>query len=410
MAGQTNRSLLLDRDFILIWWTGLISGTGNLAMFVALPVTVYQQTDSALATAAAVLSVALPPVVFGQLAGVIADRSDRRRVLMWTNLALAGLTTPYLALSNGPWWALALASLVVGSVSQLVGPAEHALLGELVPARRLGEAASLNTLNNSLARLIGPAIGGLLFAHFGFRAVALLDAATFLAAATLVALVRSGCGRATTSPADGPLSVRKQWAEGTSEVWRHPRLRVLVALVAMVMLGEGFVSALLAPFTSEVLGGGAQTLGWMLSAQAIGGIVGAWWAARITDRHDPLRMLGSAAAVSGLLLFAIFNYAHVYPHVWPAIALTAVAGVPFAVYAAAQGTALQVYSPPHMRGRIFSLTWGIASLLQLCGIAAAGIAADAAGPEVINVDAATYFVCGVIALRLTHTLRAQAIK
>lgn len=160
-------------------------------MFVALPVTVYERTNSPLATALTVLGGAVPPVVVGQWAGVVVDRMDRRRVLLVTNLAMAALTTAYLGLAGTPWWTLALTNLVISSVGQLLGPAEHALLPELVPPDRLGEGAGLNALNNSIARLLGPASGGLLYAQFGFAATVTLDSLTYLIAAALMAGVSS---------------------------------------------------------------------------------------------------------------------------------------------------------------------------------------------------------------------------
>lgn len=406
MTANPHRSLLRDRDFALIWWAGLASWTGNLAMFVALPVTVYERTDSPLATALTVLGGAVPPVVVGQWAGVVVDRMDRRRVLLVTNLAMATLTTAYLGLADTPWWTFALTNLVLSSVGQLLGPAEHALLPELVPPDRLGEGAGLNALNNSLARLLGPASGGLLYAHFGFTATVTLDALTYLIAAALTAGVSSQ-RPFTPSRRTERTSLGAEWVQGAVTVWRHSRLRSVVALLALVMFGEGFISALLAPLASDLIGGGAQTLGWILSAQAVGGITGAWWASRIADRHDPLVLLGAGAVASGVLLTLIFNYAYLYPQVWPAIVLTGVAGIPFAVFASAQGLALQVYSPAALRGRVFSLAYGVMSLLQLCGILTAGLAGDRWGPSVINVDAATYLIAGLTALHLHRHLRRR---
>lgn len=396
MDRRQPRSLLWHRDVALVWWAGLISWVGNYAMFVALPVMVYQRTSSPLATALVVLGNAVPPVVVGQLAGVLVDRLDRREVLIWTNLAMAGLTTGYALLEHAPWWSFALAGLLISSVGQLLGPAEHALLPEVVPRDRLGETASLNGLNNNLARLIGPAAGGVLLGQTSFTTVAILDAATYLVAALLLAGVaahrpftpdREPAGR----------SLVAQWRAGAAVVLAHPRLRALVLLLALVMFGEGFISALLAPFIRDIVGGGASTIGWILSAQAVGGVVGAWWASRIADRVDPLTLLGAAALAAGGLLLLIFNYPYLYPQVWPSIALTALAGIPFALFGTAQMQALQLWSPAQSRGRVFALAFGAMSLLQLAGIGTAGLLAERLGPAVINVDAATYLVAGLAA-------------
>ena len=237
-----------------------------------------------------------------------------------------------------------------------------------------------------------------MFAQLGFRATVVLDAVTFLIAAALVALMsrrRRG--------ADGPRSVTgsfvAEWLVGARKIWSHPELRWLVLLAAVVMFGEGAISALMAPFTREILGGGAGLLGAMLAAQAIGGIAGAWWASRNADKRSPLQLLSGAAVASGLLLAVIFNYSLFYPHQWPAVVLTGVAGFPFAVLGAAQGYALQIYAPPELRGRVYSLSVGVLSLAQLSGIAISGLAAERWGPLVINIDAAGYLVTGAVAGR-----------
>ena len=189
MNVPVTRSLLHERDVVLVWAAGLISMTGNLAMFVALPVAVFSSTGSSWATAMTALAGAAPTVLVGQVGGVVADRVDRRGLLAAANVAMAMLTCAFLVLPAGAWWPFAVVNLLVMSAAQFAGPAEHALLGDLIPPSRLGEGASLNALNNNLARLVGPAVGGLVSAQFGFGATVVLDAVTFLIAAVLVLLV-----------------------------------------------------------------------------------------------------------------------------------------------------------------------------------------------------------------------------
>lgn len=400
------RSLLLDRDFALIWVADLISITGNLAMFVALPVAVYERTGSTVATALTALTGLAPSVLVGQIAGVIVDRTDRRRVLIVANLILALLTCAYLAVPGGTWWPLLLISLALGSVGQFAQPAEHALLGEVVPPQRLGEGASLNAMTNSLARLLGPVAGGVLYSLVGFTATVTLDATTFLIAAMLLTLVTR-----TRPLAPHPQTARANWIgdwiKGARTIWKHQQLRPIVILVAITMFGEGSISALLTPFTKQILHGGADVLGIILSTQAVGGIIGAWWATRNADKHTPLRLLGTAALISGCLLAVGFNYPLIYPTWWPAAILTGMLGFPSAVFGAAQGYALQIYAPPELRGRVFSLANGILSLTQAAGIMVAGTAAELWGPLVINIDTGAYLVVGITALFLLARQRAQ---
>ncbi len=395
-------SLLRRRDVALLWSSGLVSWIGKYAMFVALPAVVYDRTTSPLAAALTVLGGAAPSVLFGQVAGVVADRHDRRRVLILTGLVLSVLALGYLLVAEGPWWHLAIVNLTLSSVGQLMGPAEHALLPELVENERLGEAASLNALNNTLARLIGPALGGVLLAQVGWNAAVLLNAGAYLTAALLVAMVTAQ--RPHTTPPAPRRPLLREWFEGATYNWSNPRLRALLLVLVLVMLGEGFVSALLAPLVTELIGS-AQVLGWILSAQAVGGIAGALWATRVADRFDPVRLLGWAALAAGLLLTVIFNYALLYPMAWPAVILTAVAGVPFAVFASTQLQALQLLSPAGLRGRVFAPSWGLNGLAQLVGITIAGVTAERWGVLMINVDAGTYVLGGIAALLITSRRR-----
>lgn len=247
-------ALLRHRDFMRVWWAGLISWTGNGMLFIALPVYVYGKTGSTLATALSVMAGALPMLLVGQVAGVLVDRWDYRRTLVATNLVLAGVTLAFLAVLGAPWWLVVAVSFVQSSVGQFLGPAENALLPALVPREHLAAAGSLNALNNNLARLLGPAVGGLVVASVGFAGVVVLDALTYVAAALLVAGVRSpGVEREVT--AGRPLErLGREWRAGVRAVRASRLLSLSFAVGLLVGLGEGTVSTLMAPFVSVMLG------------------------------------------------------------------------------------------------------------------------------------------------------------
>jgi len=402
----SHRSLLWQHDFARVWWSGLISWTGNRALFVALPVHTYVQTHSTLATATVVMAGALPAVVVGPLAGVLVDRLPYRPMLVWTNVALALIVLTFLLVPGAPWWALALIGLVQSAVGQLLGPAEHALLPLLVEEDRLGEANSLNAANGSLARLIGPVLGGALLGTFSFGVVVVVDGLTYLLAAGLLAGVREPLR--TRAPSGGVRSIWGQWRGGLAVVRAHPGLQAVFLVVAVVGFGEGFISTLMAPFVQEVLGGNARALGLIFSAQAVGGLLGALVAARVADRLGALRLLAVGALGSGALLLVIFNYALLYRAVWPAVVLTALAGLPFALFATAQGLALQQDSPPEARGRVFSACFALVGLTALLGMGVSGALGEPFGPLVINADALTYLLGAALAWRAVRSGRQGA--
>ncbi|MDP9372881.1 MAG: MFS transporter, partial [Chloroflexota bacterium] len=189
-------AVLRQRNFALVWVAGLISLTGDWLLFVAVPVAVYQLTGSTAATAAAVAARVLPRLALGSVAGVFVDRWDRRRTMLVANLLLGLCLLPLLLVRSAEWlWLLYLVSFAQSTLAQFLGPAENALLPCLVAEADLVPANALNGLNDNLARLVGPPLGGLIVAGWGLTGAALLDAASFFAASGLVALVATD-GRA----------------------------------------------------------------------------------------------------------------------------------------------------------------------------------------------------------------------
>lgn len=399
------RSSLLSRpDVALLWTAGLASALGGFIMMIALPVTVHRATGSEWATAVTVLAGVAPAVLVGQLAGVVADRVDRRRLFAASACAVGTLQLAFIAAAESPWWSLALLNAVVGLTGQFLGPAEHALFPELVEVDRLGEAGALNALNNNLARLVGPALGGVLQVHGGLGLAATVAAVGSMVAAVLVMLLPAE--RRVPMVVSARVSVMSAWLEGIRWVAQSRALRGFVLILGLMGLGEGFLGALLVPLADEVLGGGAQVIGWILSAQALGGLVGAGWAARNADRHDPVTVLGAAALCVAPVLALAFTYGLVWEATWPAVVLTGLAGIPFAVIGGAQVHALQLLSPEQGRARVFAAAVGVFGLAQLCGLLLAGAGGELVGPLLITVDAVAYLLAGVGALMLARSSRS----
>ena len=374
--------------------------------FVALPYFVHEQTGSSFATALAAAAQALPGVTLGPLAGAIADSRDTRRLLIGANVVLAAVTLAFCLSLVAPWWVVVVVAFLQAVVAQLVAPAEVMLAPSLVPSASLPAANSLSAANNSLARLIGPAAGGLLYATSGLPVVAVANALSFAAAALLVSRISPGRTRLPEHPQQ-PIQPRVRttrpgltggWAAGWAEIRRQPLLGRLLLVFVLTGIGEGCVSALLAPYTAEVFGS-STALGLLLTCQAAGGITGALAMSRwaIIDRL-PLT-LGAAAIACGVLLAVMIGYPLFYPPLWPALLLIAIAGLPFAATAAAQITLLQTLPHPAVRGSVFGVTIAAAGAAQLVGILASGYLADRTTVYLLLADAPCYLLAGLVILQ-----------
>jgi MFS family permease len=401
-------ALLRQRNFGCIWIGGLISLTGDWMLLTALPVYIYQLTGSTLATGAMLAARVVPRIVLGSVAGVFVDRWNRRQTLIVANLLLALGLLPLLLVTSGEWlWLVYVVAFLQSAMAQLVTPALGALLPHLVHPRELIRANSLNALSNDISRLVGPALGGVLVSATGLAGVALLDSASFAVAATMAALTALD-GRPPRAPISAvpPSSTRtawaavaQQWVEGLGQVPRSRVLTVMFSFLAISAIGEGVMGSLFAPFVSTVLGGDAPAYGWIVSAQAIGGIVGSLlvsWRGMILP---PSRLLGLGAL--GLCLFDLmtFNYHVIWPGIWPAIVFMAIVGAPIAAMVAGQTTLLQSATDDAYRGRVLGAFGAVGALSTLIGALLGGLLGDRAGiVMMLNIQGLGYGTAAVIVL------------
>jgi predicted MFS family arabinose efflux permease len=290
-------------------------------------------------------------------------------------------------------------------LSQVLMTAENALLPTLIPAGQETRANSLNALNNNLARLAGPALGGVVTAFAGLGAVAVIDAATFLAAAALVAAIRGRergtAAAATADGAAGPARPRL-WTDlvsGLAVIRGSHQLRVIFRFLAIISVGEGVMAVLIVVFTERALGGGARELGLIISAQAVGGVLGGLLGGVVGDRVPTRWLVGAGTALIGVGDLVIFNYPRWYPELWPALAIMALVGIPAALLNAGVMTVLQTAVADRWRGRVFGAALTVMALLSMVGTLLAAALGDRFGPvAVLNVQGVGLIVGGLYVL------------
>lgn len=390
---------LRQRDFSLLWFAGLISLTGNWMLSIALPVMIYQMTGSALAIGGMLLANTLPRILFSSMAGVFVDRWERRRTMVVINLLLALSILPLLLVRSAEWlWLVYAVSFVQSTLAQFFGPAENAMLPLLAKPEQLVSANALNALNNNLARLIGPALGGLIAPLLGVSGVVTIDALTYLVAALLAALisVTSHPGKETAANGFSPRMMLDDWLDGLRLVWREKTVRTLFALSTLPAIGESAMYVLFVPFVTEVLHGDSLHVGGFMSAQALGGLLGGAMIGWIAAQVKPARLLAFGAIGIGLADLVLFNYWHFSTSLTIGYMMFLLAG-PFAVgFGAGFNTLLQNHVADAYRGRVFGTFNLTGSLFTLIGIAIAGAAADTIGiVPVINIQAYVYLLMGM---------------
>jgi MFS family permease len=232
--------------------------------------------------------------------------------------------------------------------------------------------------------------------------VALIDAGTFLVAAVLIGLIEHRETTVKTAETDAAISltaVWQEWLAGLQLVRHESLIAKLFTVGAITAVGEGIVSVLFVPFVTEVLRGEALELGWLMSAQAIGGLLGGMLVARLGTNIEPRRLLGPCAILFGLVDLAIFNYPAFFPSFTIALILFVIVGLPGAGFGASFSTLLQSNVADRYRGRIFGALNTTAALLTVVGMGFASVAGDKVGiVPVINIQGYGYVLAGLLAL------------
>lgn len=390
------------RDLRLVLSAALVSQAGDWILLTGLLYHVYVLTGSTVASGLTMLSSFLPQMLLGPVAGVFADRWDRKLTMIVADLLLAAGLLPLLAVGGRDQIWIVFAVLVwEGAVAQFFSPAQLAMIPRLVPDEHLVAANALSGQVGDLSRLAGSALGGVIVATGGIAGVALADAASFLASAGLLTLMcTSGAvppGQELPGRSGRLAAIGRDLGDGLRLAAHDGLLRALMIFALVTGVGEGIVATLAAPFVRHVLEGSSQAFGLLLSAQAIGGIAGGVLAISLGQRVRPARLFSYGAVALGLVDLATFLYPLGYVAVWPAVVGSALAGLPVALTVAGMMTLFQQGTADSYRGRVFGAYGATQGFAILVGTLAGGLLARPLGIiAVISVQGAAYLVAGAV--------------
>jgi MFS family permease len=344
---RTFRSLAI-RNYRLYFVGQLVSTSGTWMQAVAQDWLVLDLTGRALPVGITTGLQFLPVLLFGLWSGALADRFDKRRILLLTQsvmAALALLLALLTATGRIELWMIYGLALLLGCATAVDNPTRQAFVMELVGPKHTANAVSLNSAVFNSARVIGPALAGVLIAGFGISTAFFLNAASFLAVLAALAAMdphallreerRTGC--------------KPRIRDGLRHVWQTPELRLPLVMVAVVAtLGMNFrvVLPLLARFAFDA---GASGYGTLASSFATGSVTGALVTAALA-RPGPRLLVGACASFGLLSLVA----AAAPSLAWEA-ALLFPLGASGIAFLSTANAMLQLSSRPELRGRVMSL-------------------------------------------------------
>lgn len=322
-----------------------ISLVGTWMQMTAQSWVVWEISHSAAALGIVAMLGSLPLLVLGPLAGSLADRWDRRRILVVSQSAAAVLAVVLAVLVQTHmirlWHVYALAA-ALGVVATLDMSAQQAFLGDLSGLRRVRQAVTLNNMIFQVSRMIGPVLAGVVVAAFGSATAFWLNGLSFLAVIASLLAIRS---RQVRRPAAGSGG----FAEGLWFIAGQPRLQDLIAFTVLVTFFGISAMSVMPAIVSQTLRGHADTLGALMGASGAGSLIGALVFVPLAQRVRRAGVvLAGAAAWTGLWLVAVSAST--------SVPVTAAAlffgGMAFPIVLTTAMGLMQVMAPPEMRARL----------------------------------------------------------
>jgi MFS family permease len=391
-ADKVNSQLLLRafryRNFRLYFAGQGFSLLGTWMQNTALSWLVYRMTGSAMLLGITGFAAQIPSLLLTPLAGVFADRIDRRRLLLWTQI-LAMLQATVLAalvLAGAiAVWHIIVLSFILGMVNAFDVPARHSFLAEMVEDRDdIGNAVALNSSMFHGSRLVGPAIAGLLINSFGEGICFVVNALSYLAVIMALAAMRINASEKRHSGH----AVYGELREGFSYAFASAPIRNVLLLVGLVSLAGMPYIVLMPVIARDILGGGPRTLGLLMATSGFGAFAGTIF---LASRRDTAAF-GKVIYGAVILFFAgIFAFS-LSRSLWFSFICLFVAGFGIVSQIAAGNAILQTVVDEDKRGRIMSLfNLAFLGMAPFGNLLAGGLASGIGVP-------ATLMLCSVLCL------------
>jgi len=393
-------------------WIGQMGHSAAMWMEqVVRPLLILELTGSAVQVGLVISVRMVPQFVFGLLAGVIADRYDKRRVLMLSQAVTLSmhLTLALLILTgNIRIWQIFVTAFISGASMAFNQPARQSLVPRLVPPETLLNALALNTAAMNIMRVAGASLAGVLLLFLDYGQVYVLNAILFAGVIWTTTQLREWqgpvAGQATAQPVGTKrkASLLQDFGEGFRYVFKTRKVLYLVAMALLLfVLGQPYQQVFIPLIALDVLNIGRSGAGWMLALTGVGALIGSLIvASRKSLHHRGIIMMGFLV-VFGLALIMLAQ-SRLVP--LSAVALV-IAGGMTTTYNALNTSLLLEQSPPEFHGRVMSLMSLDRGLVSV-GAIISGFLAEARGPQMgLTVIAAACVACTLLLFAFVPVLR-----
>jgi MFS family permease len=392
------------RDFQLFFSGQFISLIGTWMQNVAQAWLVYRLTGSSVLLGAIGFSSQIPVFLLSPAGGIVADRWQRRRVVIATQTTamLLAFALAFLTLSGRiQIWHIFVLSALLGAVNAFDIPARQSFIVEMVGKTDLMNAIALNSSMFNASRVLGPAIAGILVAWIGEGWCFFANAVSYIAVIIGLFLMRVP-PRKIEAPAASPTA---HIIEGFRWVVGNPAIHALLMLLGVVSLAGMPYTVLMPIFADRILHGGAKTLGVLMGATGIGALGGALILASRTE----LKGLNRWVAVSGMsfgALLVAFGYSRMY---WLSMLLLVCVGFAVMIENGSSNTLIQSMVPDHLRGRVMALySMMFMGMAPIGSLISGAIANRFGAPMTVAAGGALCLACACVFFAFLPRIRVDA--
>ena len=388
-------------NYRLLFAGRVTSNAGRTLRVFARAIWVFEATGSPLKMGIAVSALSWPMLFMPIVGGVVADRVDRRTLLLWTEgllVILWAVVSLLITLGLFEWWYFIITAVASGTIQSFGRAGLQAMIGTIVDDKRLGNAVALDSISMVWPRIAAPALGGVLVGPLGVGALFWMTAAGQLI--TFITLVLISW-----KPQDMK-AAKESVGDNILEALRHIRgetvIMSLVTLGLVSALFAGSFNFLLPIFASEILDAGNTGLGILMTSAALGGALGSVLVLMASNarRHRGLLLIAMAIIKTAMLI--VFSQSTALP-----LSIVAMFGLGAAqvMFMTTVTIAMQQLAPDHLRGRIMSLRVVIMGFSPF-GVIIMGIVAEMRGAaDTVLISGILYGFSAIMVFILVPTLR-----
>ncbi len=376
-------------DFTRLWAGQLVSNLGDWFNSIAVLALVYDLTQSGLATGLIIIASTLPAFILTPFAGVVADRFDRRRVMMTADLTRAVLALGMLLVrSAGQIWLLYIFSGLLVTFSSFFAPALSAAIPNLVKREELISANGLSSSTWGLMLAVGAALGGVTIALVGRDTAFIINSLSFVFSASMVFLIRKPFGHDGLHKTARQSTGREFW---NSLGFMHAHPQVTASVLVKTGLGlAGGILLLLTVFAQGVFHAGDSGIGWLYSARGLGALLGPYLARPVVGSDlGKMRRVILVSFFIGAAGYLAFGLAPIF---LIAALCVVLAHLGTGILWTLSSTMLQLLVPDRMRGRIFAIDFGLNTVTAALSTFLTGVALDHWDARVVAFAMAVVFV------------------